>query len=89
MGRGGAREGGSVYIDVYIGISICTHEGDATPCQGPPAYGFRDVLADGLGMGRETGGVGLGRGGGSRAGIPDINTSGIFQNPSCLYITTV
>lgn len=30
------------------------------------------------------GGVGLGRGGGSRVGIPDINTSGIFSNPFML-----
>ena len=40
-------------------------------------------------MCREMGGVGLGRGGGSRVGIPAINTSGTFSNPSCLYITTV
>ena len=45
----------------------------------------RDVLADGQGCAeREGGGVGLGRGGGSRVGIPAINTSGIFSNPFML-----
>ncbi len=79
-----------MYIDMYVSIIICTHKGDATSCPGPPAQtgqvsaerGVRDVR-------RLVGGVGLGRGGGSRVVIPDINTSGIFSNPLCLYITTV
>ena len=52
----GARDGGSVCIDVYIRISICTRKGDTTSCQGPPAQMVRDVRAgvrlvqrDGLG----------------------------------------
>ena len=56
MGRAG---GGSVHMDVCMRICIYMRKGDATPCQGPPAYWVRDGQGDGQ-VSAEMGGGGAG-----------------------------